>query len=118
MSTRKDGSYRYDGAWRRVRVQVLERDGGVCQLRLEGCQHEASEVDHVVDIRLRGGVLDPDNCRSVCGPCHRRRSNAKQQRSRQPPPSQTWPKPKGLGAITDAAGKSEGGDKNAGPVIV
>jgi 5-methylcytosine-specific restriction endonuclease McrA len=96
MSKRKDGSFRYDGHWRVVRQQVLARDAHRCQLRLQGCLGRAGEVDHIIDVRLGGALLDPDNCRSVCGPCHRRRSNAKRQRSRQSPPSQEWPTPKVL----------------------
>ena len=75
MSRRKDGSYRYDGRWRSVRQHVLERDGGVCQLRLDGCLTTASEVDHIADVTMGGAVLEPDNCRAVCGPCHRRHTS-------------------------------------------
>jgi 5-methylcytosine-specific restriction protein A len=96
MSKRKDGSYRYDGHWRKVRQQVLERDDHRCQLRYPGCRGRADEVDHGVDVAMGGALYDVDNCRAVCGACHRRRSNAKRQRSRQSPPSQEWPTPKAL----------------------
>jgi 5-methylcytosine-specific restriction endonuclease McrA len=43
-------------AWRRVRARVLERDAGVCQLRLPGRKVVADEVDHVVPREL-GGAL-------------------------------------------------------------
>jgi 5-methylcytosine-specific restriction endonuclease McrA len=38
----------YGNAWQRVRPQLLERDGGRCQLRLKGCTVVATEVDHIV----------------------------------------------------------------------
>jgi hypothetical protein len=63
VSRRKDGSYRYDSAaWRQLREQVFERDGGLCRLRLPGCEITAVEVDHVVDIAMGGAVLDERNC--------------------------------------------------------
>ena len=96
MSKRKDGSFRYDGYWRKVRQHVLERDERKCQLRLPGCRGQATEVDHIVDVAVGGALYDPDNCRAVCGACHRRRSNTKRQRSRQSPPSQEWSTPKVL----------------------
>lgn len=68
MSKRKDGSFRYDGHWRVVRQQVLERDDHRCQLRYPGCQGEATEVDHVADVAMGGALYDPDNCRAVCAP--------------------------------------------------
>jgi 5-methylcytosine-specific restriction endonuclease McrA len=49
-------------AWRRVRARVLERDAGVCQLRLPGCKLVADEVDHVVPSELGGALYDEDNC--------------------------------------------------------
>jgi 5-methylcytosine-specific restriction enzyme A len=88
VSKRKDGSWRYDGHWRKVRQHVLERDERKCQLRLPGCRGRATEVDHIVDVAVGGALYDPDNCRAVCA-CHRRRSNTKRQRSRQSPPSQS-----------------------------
>lgn len=53
---------------------VLERDGGLCVLRLAGCMGEASCADHR---RSRGsggakhGVLDQmSNLIAACGPCN------------------------------------------------
>jgi 5-methylcytosine-specific restriction enzyme A len=93
VSKRKDGSFRYDGHWRVVRQQVLERDDHRCQLRYPGCQGEGTEVDHVADVAMGGALYDADNCRAVCARCHRRRSNTMRQRSRRSPPSQEWPRP-------------------------
>jgi 5-methylcytosine-specific restriction endonuclease McrA len=73
VSSRVDGSFRYDGPWRKVRLAILERDGWECQLRLEGCTGWASEVDHVVAVSLGGGVYDPENLRAACATCNRRR---------------------------------------------
>jgi 5-methylcytosine-specific restriction enzyme A len=88
VSKRKDGSFRYDGHWRVVRQQVLERDAHRCQLRFPGCLGRADEVDHLLDVRLGGALYDEANCRSVCGPCHRRRSN--RNRRKEVPPSREW----------------------------
>jgi hypothetical protein len=67
VSTRKDGSWRYDGAWRKVRARVLERDQGRCQIRGPGCLRTATEVDHVVDVRLGGALYDEANCGACVG---------------------------------------------------
>ncbi len=112
MSRRKDGSYRYDGHWRRVRDEVLERDGHRCQLRYPGCELDAVEVDHVDPVAMGDAVLDPGNCRSVRGVCHRRRSNATRQRTRRPPPSRAWPKPKA------PDGQPEGPDEDDDGIVV
>jgi 5-methylcytosine-specific restriction endonuclease McrA len=106
----RPGSFAYGGNWRRIRIEVLERDGFRCQLGYEGCLGSASEVDHLVDLVMGGAVYDPDNCRAVCARCHRRRSNAVRERRRRVP-AREWPKLSGAAS----EGPSEGGD---GPVIV
>ncbi len=56
--------------WRKIRVRVLRRDGGRCQIAGPSCLGAASEVDHIGhrdDHRLV-------NLRSVCKPCHRLRT--------------------------------------------
>ncbi|MEM8873640.1 MAG: HNH endonuclease signature motif containing protein [Planctomycetota bacterium] len=54
-----------------VRVRVLARDKGRCQLRVVGvCTSHAVDV-HEVRPRGRGGdYLDPDNCVAACRACH------------------------------------------------
>ena len=50
---------------------VMDRDGGWCQAALPGiCRVQATDV-HEILTRARGGsILDPDNCLSLCRPCH------------------------------------------------
>jgi 5-methylcytosine-specific restriction protein A len=49
--------------WRRLRENILARDGYRCQL----CG--APAVDHVVRV-IDGGSDDPGNLRSLCSDCH------------------------------------------------
>lgn len=61
-------------AWRRVRSEVLNRDGYHCRIRHPGCLGDATEVHHlgmVRDNRSTAAALDPDRCVSACTPCHR-----------------------------------------------
>jgi 5-methylcytosine-specific restriction endonuclease McrA len=54
-------------AWRKVRAYVLKRDGGRCQVKLEGCKTIADCVHH-----LRGRALgdDPRYLVASCTPCN------------------------------------------------
>ncbi len=65
----------YDADWGKVRAFVLERDHHLCQhcLRKE-ILTPAREVDHIVPIAQGGARLDPDNCQSLCKPCHSRKT--------------------------------------------
>jgi len=63
-------------AWRKLRLQVLERDGWLCQC--EVCQARpvplvAHEVDHIDNTRDADGLLndDPSNLRAMNRDCHR-----------------------------------------------
>lgn len=58
--------------WARRRDRVVERDGGVCQLRLEGCTRIATTADHIVPMSL-GGSDDEDNLRASCRDCNEAR---------------------------------------------
>lgn len=51
--------------WRRVRLQVLERDHHVCHY----CGGHATTVDHVVP-RIRGGSNKPENLVAACESCN------------------------------------------------
>jgi 5-methylcytosine-specific restriction endonuclease McrA len=70
-AARRRSNATYGADWRRKRRAQLERDRWRCQLRLEGCQGAASEVDHIL-----GAQADPQHTalRSVCKSCHRKRT--------------------------------------------
>jgi hypothetical protein len=63
-------SPQYGSKWRRVRKQVLERDGYVCQVRLKRCTITATCVDHIVPVSAGGSWLDKANLRAACEPCN------------------------------------------------
>lgn len=52
-------------AWRRVRAQVLKRDGYRCRL----CGAPATHVDHIVPVR-EGGTDEPVNLPALCERCN------------------------------------------------
>lgn len=60
--------------WRKIRMQVLERDHFECQLRLAGCIWTATEVHHRAGISASGlarrQAESDDACIAVCQPCH------------------------------------------------
>ena len=56
--------------WKDLRERVLERDGGICQLKLWGCTGRATTVDHETYERL-GNERDED-CRAACEACQQR----------------------------------------------
>jgi 5-methylcytosine-specific restriction protein A len=62
----------YDAAWGNARRLKLATDP-FCEA--PGCDSVATEVDHVVSM-ARGGTHDPTNLKSLCKPCHSRKTNA------------------------------------------
>lgn len=56
--------------WRRLRLWIIQRDGGLCQIRSDDvCTIVATTVDHVVP-RDAGGTNHPANLRAACRPCN------------------------------------------------
>lgn len=56
--------------WRKLREQILARDGGVCYL----CGSPATQVDHVVPRAVAPDrVFDPSNLRAACARCNARK---------------------------------------------
>jgi 5-methylcytosine-specific restriction endonuclease McrA len=63
--------------WRRIRRQVLDRDGHQCQLRLDGCTGRADEVHHRYGRVTPGQPLnssdyDPALLVAACQNCNRK----------------------------------------------
>ncbi|WII94441.1 HNH endonuclease [Moraxella haemolytica] len=66
----------YGQAWRKLRKQVMQQDGYICQV----CQHSgrytpATEVDHIVS-KAQGGTDDLTNLQAVCHACHQIKTKA------------------------------------------
>lgn len=61
--------------WRKIRLQVLERDNWQCQIRRKGCTELATQVDHIVPVTKGGAKFDPRNLRAACHKCNNGRIN-------------------------------------------
>lgn len=60
----------YGHTWRKLRIQVLERDDYLCvQCKANGRLTPATDVDHIVN-KASGGTDDIDNLQSLCKSCH------------------------------------------------
>jgi 5-methylcytosine-specific restriction endonuclease McrA len=57
--------YRATAHWKKLRLQVLRRDGYTCTY----CGDVATEVDHIV-AKVKGGEDTLDNCTSACRRCN------------------------------------------------
>ena len=66
----------YDGPWKKIRKQVLERDGYVCQIQGPRCSQVADQVDHIVPLIEGGAKFDDRNLRAACKRCNVGRSNS------------------------------------------
>lgn len=60
----------YSGAWPRVRLRVLERDGYLCRIRGAKCTVTATQVDHIVPVSKGGAWWDEANLRASCAKCN------------------------------------------------
>jgi hypothetical protein len=101
----------YAGPWQRLRRIVLERDGGLCQIRAHRCTTKATEVDHINPVDLGGSWWDLDNLRASCKPCNVGRVAAQQLESwRQGPPITLVYGPPGAGKTTYVAQHAKPGE--------
>ena len=84
--------------WRKLRLQVLDRDCWTCRLcgralygKRNGKRGNAA-VDHIKPLSKGGAPYDPGNLRAVCGSCNSVLSNQKVPRVvvRQYPPRAVW----------------------------
>lgn len=67
--------------YQRLRLQILERDGYICQVRGPKCKGKATQLDHIVPTADGGSMFDPANCRAACSWCNTWR--AQRQKSRE-----------------------------------
>lgn len=67
----------YGASWRRLREEILLRDGSTCTI--DGCGAPGVEVDHIVPRHL-GGTDDRANLRALC--VHHHRSKTGRERGR------------------------------------
>lgn len=64
----------YGSAWSKLRLVVIERDRGLCQLCLaRGRIAAGNQVDHKLS-KAKGGTDDLDNLWLLCRPCHDRKT--------------------------------------------
>jgi 5-methylcytosine-specific restriction protein A len=69
----------YDGDWRRLRIAKLRADP-ICEIRTHCLGMIATEVDHIIPIRVRPDLrLDWSNLNSACTPCHSAKTRREQQ---------------------------------------
>lgn len=70
----------YASQWRRVRLEVLDRDRYECKVRGPKCRQKADQVDHIIPVADGGALYDPTNLRAACSWCNTWR--AQRQKSR------------------------------------
>lgn len=64
----------YGWKWQKLRKQVLERDGHLCQTCIrQGRYEQATEVDHIL-AKSQGGSDSLANLAAICEPCHREKT--------------------------------------------
>lgn len=76
-------------AWRELRSRVLFRDGGLCQLQLEGCDVYADEVHHLDGVKL-GKICPPDRLKSACRSCNGKAGDPTKANPKPNPPRTQW----------------------------
>ncbi len=68
MQTARERGYGWK--WQKLRVRVLERDFGLCQIcSSSGFSTIATEVDHII-AKANGGTDEEDNLQAICRSCH------------------------------------------------
>ena len=63
------------------RPRVLMRDKYECQVRYEGCEGAATEVDHRVNL-ARNGSDAMSNLQAICSRCHKKKTAAESTEAR------------------------------------
>ncbi|MEM7696733.1 MAG: HNH endonuclease signature motif containing protein [Pseudomonadota bacterium] len=76
--------------WKRLRWQILRRDGFACvQCGARG----RLEVDHIKPVRTHPELSwEPENLQALCTPCHSRKTCLEQGKSQPNPQRLEWAK--------------------------
>lgn len=70
----------YGQAWRKLRQQVMERDGYLCQVcQKQGRLTQAQAVDHIIN-KANGGTDELTNLQAICHACHKAKTQAESYR--------------------------------------
>ena len=59
-----------DPQWRRIRLEVLDRDGWLCRINGPKCTLQATEADHIIPLEFGGARYDKANLRAACKTCN------------------------------------------------
>lgn len=60
----------YGSAWEKLRIVILRRDGGLCQVCKAGDRLNPGEIVDHIKPKTEGGTDDPENLQTICKPCH------------------------------------------------
>jgi 5-methylcytosine-specific restriction endonuclease McrA len=63
----------HDRRWKPLRIRILKRDMGICQIQGDRCTGTGTEADHIIGWRDGGAWFDPANLRAACKPCNSQR---------------------------------------------
>lgn len=70
----------YGAEWTKLRVIILKRDAGICQLcRAAGRIVFANEVDHIIP-KAEGGTDEESNLQAICKTCHVKKTQQESKR--------------------------------------
>lgn len=68
-------------AWRKMRPEILKRDGRQCQIRGPHCTGVATQVDKIKPAATHPELaLDPENARAACPECNAWKSRTADRR--------------------------------------
>jgi len=73
--------------WRRVRADVLKRDGYRCRLKLDGCTTVAEHVHHTLGREVSGD--NPAHLLAACASCNQRAGDPRRADA-EPAPRTRW----------------------------
>ena len=70
-------------AWKRFRAWFVKQNPLCIDCKANGRVTAVKIVDHIVPIKDGGAPLDPDNCQSLCLPCHNTKTSKERGRAGQ-----------------------------------